>query len=226
MKRDQRGFALSGTALLLVLPAMMLAISCLEVIELGGETASVQVMADRVFYSGNDLRRLVETLWRENILADNRPNANRQFDKLRDSYRTATGLLVDITPSWKLWTRSRFGGIVRVSHAGTLHCKVARGIGDNWFYYFDSYQVIMDWNDIVLRVSKTENLMTIFIAAFDPILWWQPIDVFYENTLLWEGATRDNVGENRTIAKTTQLSVSIDVRDPRGAARYSYSENF
>ncbi len=96
MRQDQRGFVLSGTALLLVLPAMLLVASCFAIIEMGGEAAALQASADKVFYTGNDIERVVKDLWGENLLIE---NADITLSKLADNYRAATGLLVDIGPA-------------------------------------------------------------------------------------------------------------------------------
>jgi len=119
-----------------------------------------------------------------------------------------------------LWTSYRD----RESRAGTQYCKIARISPDNWLYYFESYQVALDYNDIILRVSRGDENLTIFIEDFDPVVNL-PIDVYYEDTLLWDDATRANVGENRVVAGTTQLVLSFNLRDPREAARYSSTEN-
>lgn len=95
LRRDQRGFVLSGIALLLVLPAILLAASCFTIIEMGGEATALQASADKVFYIGKDIERVVEDLWDERLLID---NADIMLSKLADNYRAATGLLVDIGP--------------------------------------------------------------------------------------------------------------------------------
>jgi len=96
LKKDQRGFVLSGIALLLVLPAMLLAASCFRIAETSGEAVSLQAAADKVFYAGKDIGRLIESLWGEGLLYD---NTEITLDKLAENYRVATGLLVDLTPT-------------------------------------------------------------------------------------------------------------------------------
>ncbi len=97
LAKDRRGLVLSGVVLLLVLPAMMLATSLFAIIEMGGETVALQASSDKVFYTGRDVERIIENLWRENMLHDNTDDTLR---KLADNYRAATGLLVDMTPTW------------------------------------------------------------------------------------------------------------------------------
>lgn len=91
LKQEQRGFVLSGIALLLVLPAMLLAASCLMIVEAGGEAASLQALADKVDYTGRDIRRIINQ-----FVDENKPIDNTTLSSLAENYRTATGLLVDI----------------------------------------------------------------------------------------------------------------------------------
>ena len=91
MKRDQRGFVLSGLALLLVLPAMLVVASCFRVVETGGEAAALQVTADKVIYIGKDIERIIKYMSSDNLSID-----NTTLQKLADNYQMATGLLVTI----------------------------------------------------------------------------------------------------------------------------------
>ncbi|MEM3402031.1 MAG: hypothetical protein QW179_04175 [Candidatus Hadarchaeales archaeon] len=227
MRGDERGFALSGFALLLILPAVLIGGTLLRVAAFGAESIGLQAVADKVFYAGRDIERLVRKTWDENILADNRPNANATILGIQENYRNNAGVVAEVIPTWKLWTRSENrpnpSGI-RDSRAGTNYCKVARGRGDNWFYYFEAYQMSIDYNDIILRVSRGENL-TITVVGFDPVVNW-PIDVYYGDILLWDDVRRENIGLSTTVAGTIQLTVDIEVEDARGVARYSSSLSF
>ncbi len=90
--RDQRGLVLSGMALLLVLPAMLLAASYFRVIEMGGSATSIQTIADKVNYTGHDVERVINHLLAQGQLID-----NTTLNALADNYCAATGLLVDIS---------------------------------------------------------------------------------------------------------------------------------
>lgn len=221
MRKDQRGFVLNGLALLLILPAILLAGIGLRLTAIGQEAVSLQMAADKVFYTAHDLERIIKLAWKENLFFDNKENANRYFTYLKENCQLATGLLIDITPNWMLWTRAENGLVpegIRDSYAGGPYCKIARS-GDNLIYYFEAYQITLDYDDIVLRVSKVGENLRVNIMSFDPVENW-PIDVYHENTLLWDDATPNNVGENKDVARTTQLIVSISVSDPAGAARH------
>jgi hypothetical protein len=82
---------MSGLALLLVLPAMLLATSYFKVIELGGEAATIQIVADKVNYAGRDVERVIKYWLQQGTSVD-----NYLLNKLAENYRAATGLLVNI----------------------------------------------------------------------------------------------------------------------------------
>jgi hypothetical protein len=91
MIHDQRGLVLSGLALLMVLPAMLLAASYFRVVEMGGGVTSIQTIADKVNYTGHDAERMIDYL-----LVQGQPIDNTTLNALADNYCAATGLLVDI----------------------------------------------------------------------------------------------------------------------------------
>ncbi len=223
MRKDQRGFVLSGIALLLVLPAMLLVASCFTIIEMGGEATTLQASADKVFYTGNDIERVVKDLWNESLLID---NADITLSELADNYRAATGLLVDIKPSWMLWIR-----VINIGEnhlAGTQYCNIVENApGENWFYYFEESNEASwgigepDYDEPVLFVEKIGENLRITIEEYDGIYY---PDVYYSDQLLWDrvGAPENtHVGENTEVKGVTQLKVFINVRDPRGALQYS-----
>ena len=88
---DKRGFILSGIALLLVLPAMLLAASYLGMISIGGETTSLEVLSDKVNYAGHDIERVIDYMKNNEI-----PRDNQNLNTLAENYRVATGLIVEI----------------------------------------------------------------------------------------------------------------------------------
>ncbi len=91
LMRDQRGFVLSGIALLLVLPAMLLAASLLTIAGTRGGAVSLQTLSDKVDYTGYDIERVL------NYMVNNElPTDSSSLSALAENYRAATGLLVDI----------------------------------------------------------------------------------------------------------------------------------
>ena len=91
LTRDQRGFILSGIALLLALPAMLLAASFLAMAGAGGEAVSLQSLSDKVFYTAHDIERLISYMENNEFPID-----NTTLSSLAETYSATTGLLVDI----------------------------------------------------------------------------------------------------------------------------------
>jgi hypothetical protein len=125
------------------------------------------------------------------------------------------------------------------TYAGTMYCTVARGVGDNWFYYVEAYQwkteEPVESTDITLRISKIGENLLITVWGFDPVadrMGVQSIDVYWGSTLIFDNVRHYMVGYHPTVGdnyqengNTTQLTASFNIQDPRGAARYSGSEN-
>lgn len=91
LNREQRGLLFSGLALLLVLPAMLLAASYFKIVEMGGEATTTQIAMDKVSYTARDVERVIKYLMMTGQAFD-----NITLGELADNYRAATGLLVDI----------------------------------------------------------------------------------------------------------------------------------
>ncbi|MBA7604356.1 hypothetical protein ES703_11476 [subsurface metagenome] len=221
LRQDQRGFVLSGIALLLVLPAMLLATSCFTIIEMGGEATALQASADKVFYTGKDIERIIENLWGYNLLFDNENNANATFAELAENYRAATGLLVDITPSWMLWSYLETRD--ENHYAGTIDCRIERVGPNNWRYHFEQLWIIIDYNEPILLVTKLNGSLQITLEEYDTIFPLYRSDIYYSDNKLWDDVINNDsrLGGNVVVDGTTQLIVSVHVRDPRGAAQYS-----
>jgi 5-hydroxyisourate hydrolase-like protein (transthyretin family) len=92
LTRGQRGLLLSGLALLLVLPAMLLVASYFKMVEMGAEATAAQIAMDKVNYAGRDIERIVKYMVRTG-----QPFDNITLQELADNYRAATGLLVQVS---------------------------------------------------------------------------------------------------------------------------------
>jgi hypothetical protein len=140
-------------------------------------------------------------------------------------------LLIDITPSWMLWIHVEDTGVNH--YAGTKYCKVERVSAENWRYWFEDleeenwglYPGDPDYDEPILLLTKLDNGdLRITLEEYEGGYW---SDIQYglppENTLLWNDVTSGSpsIGENRVVSGTTQLRVSIDVRDSREMVRYS-----
>jgi len=91
LSREQRGLLLSGLALLLVLPAMLLVASYFRMVEMGSEATATQIAMDKVNYAARDIERVIKYMMRTG-----QPFDNLTLRELADNYRVATGLLVDV----------------------------------------------------------------------------------------------------------------------------------
>lgn len=90
--RDQRGLLLSGLALLLVLPAMLLVASYFRMVKMGSDATAAQIEMDKVNYAVGDIERVIKYM-----VQTGQPFDNITLGELADNYRTSTGLLVDIS---------------------------------------------------------------------------------------------------------------------------------
>lgn len=91
LNEDQRGFVLSGVALLLILPAMLLASSFLLVVKEGGETVSLQITADKVSSTGRHVEKTVERMELYDMWIN-----NSSLAVVAQKYETSTGLSVNL----------------------------------------------------------------------------------------------------------------------------------
>lgn len=222
---EQRGFVLSGAALLLVLPAMLLAASCLRIVEVGGEAVSYQELADKVTYTGRDIERMIS------YMATNRlPIDNDTLQELADNYEAATGLLVDVGPigihPLKIYVENT--GVTH--YAGTKYCRITYvGLGE-WRYNFEDLDeelvppenVDWDYNEPRLLVEKLDGTLRITVEEYQG---GYVADVYYSDQKLWDdvGGSPNpaHVGENKEVVDVQPVGVPIYVRDPRGIAQYS-----
>lgn len=93
LDQDQQGFVLSGLALLLILPAMLLSVSCLALIKTGGEAVSLQTIADKVHNTGLNVEDTIEWMW----LRSGVPIDNVTLLRLKDECESTTGLVINIS---------------------------------------------------------------------------------------------------------------------------------
>lgn len=93
LDKDQRGLILSGLALLLILPVMLLSTSYLVIISTGGEAVSLQTVADKVYNAGLDVEDTIKWMWARRGL----PVDNFTLLRLEKVCEDATGMVVDIS---------------------------------------------------------------------------------------------------------------------------------
>lgn len=224
LHREQRGFVLSGIALLLVLPAMLLAASFLTIAEAAGEAASLQTLSDKVIYTGHDIERMLTHMTNNKI-----PTDGPVLSAFAENYRAATGLLVDIGLH-PLWIEVKDTGAKHF--AGTKYCQIEEVAMGKWRYRFeDSDEELdpsVDWDndDPILLVERLDEGLRITVEIHEGVY---VVDLHYSDQTLWTNVGA-HVGESVEVDEILQPSIDeitqldtliIYVRDPRGAARYS-----
>lgn len=89
---EERGFVLTGMALLLVLPSFLLASYMLVAVERGEEGLSVKGVADRVWFTAKDAENLIKQMRLYRMELD-----NVILSWISRAYERYTGLLVNLT---------------------------------------------------------------------------------------------------------------------------------
>lgn len=225
LRDEQRGFVLSGIALLLISPAILLAASSLKIIEIGGESTSIQVLADKVNYAG---RNIVDMIY---YMQNNRLPVNDEvLESLAENYSSATGLIVDISSTWvyPFWIHVQNTGVDH--YAGTRYCYIEKLAPEKWNYSFEDLDlgigqtVDFDYDEPILFVEKLGENLRVTVMAYNG---GYHSDVYYSNNLLWLGVGGNDhahIGENKVISENLAnlfREISVEVRDSRGVAQYT-----
>lgn len=220
LRHEQHGFVLSGAALLLVLPAMLLAASALRMVEIGGETTSLQTVADKVVHTGYDLERMIRYM-------DNRglPINNETLGCLADNYRGSTGLLVDLpgVVVYPIWIHVNNTGVDH--YAGTKYCRITEITSGVWEYNFEDLDEELgqnpdwDYNEPRLQVEKIGDNIRVTFLGYEG---GYTAEVWYSGTWLFHAEDPPPPPPAPvTVENVVKLNVPLLIRDPRGAAQYS-----
>jgi hypothetical protein len=227
LRKEQSGFVLSGTALLLVLPAMLLVASLLNMVEIGGETTSLQAVADKVVYTGYDLERVIKYMDKKGL-----PINSESLGYLADNYRASTGLLVDL-PGVVVYPMRIHIIDTGVDHyAGTKYCRITEIAPGVWEYGFEDKDEVIDppvdwdYNEPRLLVERIGENIKITVLAYEG---GYHAEVYYENTRIfaWVGGPQNwppaqrGIGLTAIVENAIKLNVPVFLRDPRGVAWYS-----
>ncbi|MEM4188535.1 MAG: hypothetical protein QXN56_05210 [Candidatus Hadarchaeum sp.] len=226
MKKNygERGVALSSLVLLLMLPALLLAASGLKIIEIGGETNSIQILADKVYYTGKEISETIKLMQRNRA-----PINDLSLQMLADKYRAATGLIICITSDrfYPLWIHVNTTGVNH--YAGSKYCVVEKISANIWRYSFEDSDadagetVDFDYNEPVLIIEKIDENLKITVLAYNS---HHSSDVYYSKELLWSevgGIGERHVGETAEIEENCFgpfILIYIEIRDPNDSARY------
>lgn len=199
--RDSRGFVLSGIALLLILPAMLLAASFLTSINIGSDAKSMQSLSSKVSYTGLDIESIIYEMRASSQQVKGRDAAN-----LRDNFVATTGLLVDITPG----TYTVVLDSKKLGSGKSLELNLSL-FGRNLYAYAENTGPTF-YAD--LRYSGKENIVN--SSNFTISLSDNEIRVEIVGARGW-------VEFNYTVVSTMDNSapgISVKVSDPRSASEY------
>jgi len=224
LRKEQSGFVLSGVALLLVLPAMLLVASFLNVVTVGGETTSLQVVADKVFYTGHDTERMIKHMENRGL-----PLNNETLGQLAENYQASTGLLVDLpgVVVYPIWTLRTSPSDNTRHYAGTKYCRITTVSSKMWWYSFEDKDEEKgespdwDYNEPRLQVEKLDGSIKVTFLEYDG---GYTAKVYYGDNIIFSEVKRGSSSDpdNTVIVENVlQLNVPVLLRDPRGAAQYS-----
>lgn len=221
---EQRGVALSTLALLLMLPALLLVASSLKIIEIGGETSSIQILADKVYYTGKEISETIKLMQKSRV-----PINDIYLQGLGEKYRAATGLIICIASSqvYPFWIHIQPTGVYH--YAGSKYCVVEKISPNRWRYSFEDSDadtgeaVDFDHDEPVLLIEKINENLKITVLAYNS---HHSSDVYYSKKLLWPevgGIGAKHVGETTEVEENSFgpfILISIEIRDPNDSARY------
>ena len=219
LRRDQHGFVLSGIALLLVLPAMLLAASVLRMAEIGGETTSLQTVADKVVYTGYDLEYMIKYMNNEGL-----PINSESLGYLADNYRASTGLLVDLPGVVVYPIRINIIDTGLDHYSGTKYCRITEIASGVWEYNFEDLDEEhgqhpdWDFNEPRLLVERIGDNIRITFLEYDG---GYSAYVYYSSTRLFLVYRNISPKPTATVENAIKLNVPVLIRDPRGVAWYS-----
>lgn len=245
LRDDQRGFILSGTALLLVLPAMLISATFLSVVALGGETTSIQSLSDKVTHIGHDIKDTIEYMDAQGMSLD-----NKTLNRLAEAYEKNTGVQVErvgvapfdiyekIYPND--WGKNQ--GAPDYYYHGIYERELDRYSTDEryyeikhvasgvWIYSFEDLDYRWgpepdnDKGEPLLRIKRLDNgNLRITVKEYPG---GYTADLFWRDNLIMEGINEDGEKwiDNSKLVDAPPPRFYLDVRDLSDIAHYS--ENF
>ncbi len=153
----EKGMVLSGIALLLVLPALLLSATFLTTVEIGGETTAIQGISDKIDFKAFDIKR---TLRYRQVHGD---RLDREaINKLEESYEKSA-ILGNIEINYSAFDiRVEYyddsGNKIKEVHATDNACIIKNLKRNRWSYNFEaSYGSDYDYNEPLLRLERLKN---------------------------------------------------------------------
>ncbi len=239
----EKGMVLSGIALLLVLPALLLSATFLTTVEIGGETTAIQGISDKIDFKAFDIKR---TLRYRQVHGD---RLDREaINKLEESYEKSA-ILGNIEINYSAFDiRVEYyddsGNKIKEVHATDNACIIKNLKRNRWSYNFEaSYGSDYDYNEPLLRLERLKNgnwkakvAPTFTHSDVTANVWWgnqlifEDVNENYDAEPVgsppaqWAGEGKHE-GESKIVSGTPDtVYIHINLEDPGGTV--SYKETF
>ncbi len=243
----EKGMVLSGIALLLVLPALLLSATFLTTVEIGGETTAVQGMSDKISFKAYDIKKTLRYRQQHGERLD-----KEALNRLENSYAQSS-VIGDISIDYShfdVWVDydgpSTFTEVHPTEESETLYdnsCIVKNLKKNHWSYNFEASigEPDYDYNEPLLRLKRLKNGNWKVTVA--PTFTHSDVtaDVYWGNKLIFDdvneeigygtdatGGAGDGLheGESTIVSENVPdtMFITISLEDPGGTV--SYNETF
>lgn len=193
LRGNQRGFVLSGIALLLVLPAMLLSTSFFVAVKIGGESTSLQSLSDTVVYIAYDIRETIRGIKDAGLPLD-----NYALHEIAENYEMNTiciRVVIEIAP-FDIWENIHTpDGASYVHYASGPCCEISNLGPDTWLYNFEDLPsgdptADDDFNEPLLRLESLDN-GSWKVTIENTYTAWYYTDIWWGDQLLWTDVNRE-----------------------------------
>lgn len=240
MDMDEKGFVLSGVALLLLLPALLLSATFLSMTKIGGEATSAQSISGEITAIAQDIK---ETIW---YMKDSGMSIeNETLNNLAENYSKNPLIeYIEIgTAPFNIWENihpeTPNPEEAYVHRAGGKCCEVKNKGPGMWQYNFEDLPsgeptTDDDYNEPLLTLESLENgdwkvkIENTYTAGYWTDIWW-------DNQLLWKNVNRVpgtnqgsmepdeglHVGDSKIVSGVPESAlVSVEIEDPARIVHY------
>lgn len=150
----RKGMVLSGTALLLVLPALLLSATFLNIVETGGKVTAIQTLSDKAAYKAEDIKQNLRDLKASGERID-----STILQKIAENYEKNTifdNIQINFQP-FNIWVRYSHESYGEYNHYATENfCEISNLGQDRWYYNFEAQPNDINWdfNEPLLKLKR------------------------------------------------------------------------
>lgn len=238
---SQRGLVLSGTTLLLVLPALILSASFLMVVSGSEESTSVSSLSDKAIYTASDIKRTIRGLKESGRRVD-----SEVLNKVAKKYRDKTifdNIQLNFTP-FDIRQVVYDGGGTYEHTSHSKFCEI-KNLGPNrWYYNFEDLEtwnqnIDKDFNEPLLEFLRLDNgdwkvtVKPTYSGGYTVTIYWDNKGIFYNinHEPDWENARGNGgvdtegrwEGESRILSGDrfpSSAKATVVIEDPNGIVHY------